>query len=97
MKIIPTELTKLREYFDVNGVSYEERFWKDNQYNLHVGLKYVKLSFLTSEFSHGGIQGLIEFYNFRDEPTGYLAVDEAIEIYGRYHLALLKLDTGDWE
>ena len=83
MKITPTELTKLREYFDVNGVSYEERIWKDNRYNLHVGLKYVKLSFLTSEVSYGGVQGLIEFYNFRDEPTGCLTADEAIEVYER--------------
>ena len=95
MKITPTELTKLREYFDINGVIYEEANWKDNWYNLHVDLKYVTLSFLTSEFSLGGYNGLIEFYNFRDEPTGYLTADEAIEIYGRYHLAPLKLDADD--
>ena len=95
MKIKPTELTKLKEYFDVNGVIYKQVRWKDNQYNLHVDLEYVNLSFLTSECSYGGNHGLIEFYNFRDEPTGYLAADEAIEIYGRYHLAPLKLDADD--
>lgn len=47
MIIKPTELTRLREYFDANGVSYEEVYWKDNRYNLHVDLEYVKLSFLT--------------------------------------------------
>ena len=81
MRIKPTELTKLREYFDVNGVNYEEAHWKGDWYNLHVVLEYVNLSFLTSEFSLGGIQGLIEFYNFRDEPTGHLTADEAIEMY----------------
>lgn len=81
MKIKPTELTKLKEHFDVNGISFYIANWKDNWHNLHVALEYVNLSFLTSEFSLGGIQGLIEFYNFRDEPTGCLTADEAIEIY----------------
>lgn len=81
MKISPTELTKLREYFDASGVSYEVVRWEDNRYNLHVYLKYVKLSFLTSVGSYGGLEGLIEVYNFRDEPTGHLTADEAIEIY----------------
>lgn len=81
MKIKPTELTKLREYFDANGVSYEAVYWEDNWYNLHVDSEYVKLSFLTSEGSYGGNQGLIEFYNLRDEPTGYLTAEGAIRIY----------------
>ena len=81
MKIKPTELTKLRAYFDTNGISYEVAYWEDNRYNLHVNLEHVKLSFLTSEGSYGGYNGLIEFYNFRDEPTGHLTADEAIEIY----------------
>ena len=89
MKIKPTELTKLREYFDANGVSYETVNWEDNRYNLHednwynlhVDLEHAKLSFLTSEGSYGGYNGLIEFYNFRDEPTGYLTAEDAIQIY----------------
>lgn len=81
MKIKPTELTKLREYFDANGVSYEAVHWGNNRYNLHVDSEYAKLSLLTSEGSYGGYNGLIEFYNFRDEPTGHLTADEAIEIY----------------
>lgn len=81
MKIKPTELTKLREYFDANGVSYEAVCWENNRYNLHVDSEYVKLSFLTSEGSYGGNQGLIEFYNLRDEPTGYLTAEGSIRIY----------------
>ena len=81
MKIEPTELTKLREYFDENWISYEVLYWADGWYNLHIDLGYVKFSFLTSQGSYGGYHGLIEFYNFRDEPTGYLTADEAIEIY----------------
>lgn len=81
MKIKPTEITKLREYLDANGVSYEAVRWGDNWYNLHVDSEYIKLSFLTSEGSYGGNQGLIEFYNFRDEPTGYLNAEGAIRIY----------------
>ena len=85
-KITPTELTKLREYFDANSVSYKENDWKDNRYNLHVVLEHVTLSFLTSDLIYGGTQGLIEFYNFRDEPIGYLTADEAIEVYERITL-----------
>lgn len=81
MKIKPTELIKLREYFDKNSISYEVAYWEDNWYNLHIDLEYVKLSFLTSMGSYGGYNGLIEFYNFRDEPTGHLTADEAIKIY----------------
>lgn len=81
MKVKPTELTKLREYFDANRINYEVAYWEENRYNLHVNLEYVKLSFLTSEGSYGGCNGLIEFYNFRDEPTGHLTADEAIELY----------------
>lgn len=79
--IEPTELTKLREYFDANSVSYEVVHWGNNRYNLHVDSEYIKLSFLTSEGSYGGNQGLIEFYNLRDEPTGYLTAEGAIRIY----------------
>ena len=81
MKIKPIELTKLREYFDANGVSYEVVRWKDNWYNLHVYLEYVKLSFLTSQGSWGGYHGLIEFYNLKDEPTGYLTAEDSVWIY----------------
>ena len=81
MKIKPTELTRLREYFDASGVSYEAVYWEDNRYNLHVDFEFVKLSFLTSEGSYGGNQGLIEFYNLRDEPTGYLTAEGSIRIY----------------
>lgn len=75
------EIKRLRDYFDLNQIEYEIRFWKDNWYNIHVNLEYVKLSFVTSVGSYGGCEGLIEFYNFKDEPTGYLTADEAIEIY----------------
>ena len=81
--IKPTELTKLREYFDANGIGYEVLYWEENWYNLHVKLEYARLSFLTSIGSYGGYEGLIEFYNFRDEPTGHLTADEAIKIYER--------------
>lgn len=81
MKIKPTEITKLRKYFDTNGINYRAVHWGSNRYNLHVDSEYIKLSFLTSEGSYGGNQGLIEFYNFRDEPTGYLNTKGAIRIY----------------
>ena len=75
------EIKRLRDYFDLNQVAYEVIAWGAGRFNIHVNLEYVSLSFLTSVGSYGGYNGLIELYNFRDEPTGYLTADEAIEIY----------------
>ena len=75
------EIKRLRDYFDLNQVEYKVAKWGEGGFNIHVNLEYISLSFLTSVFSYGGYNGLIEFYNFRDEPTGYLTADEAIEIY----------------
>ena len=77
------EIQKLRDYFDTNKIEYELRNWEEGRFNVHVDLGYIRLSFLTSVGSYGGYNGLIEFYNFRDAPTGYLTADEAIEIYER--------------
>ena len=77
------EIKRLRDYFDLNQVEYEVVAWEEDRFNIHVKLDYVTLSFLVSVGSYGGYNGLIEFYNFRDEPTGYLTADEAIEIYER--------------
>lgn len=74
------EMKKLKSYFDFNQIAYEVVAWGD-RFNIHVKMDYLTLSFLTSEGSYGGYNGLIEYYNFRDEPTGYLTADEAIEIY----------------
>ena len=75
------EIKRLRDYFDLNQVEYEVMAWGESGFNIHVNLEYISLSFLTSVGSYGGYNGLIELYNFRDEPTGYLTADEAIEIY----------------
>ena len=77
------EIKRLRDYFDLNQVEYKLRYWEEGRFNIQVDLEYIYLSFLTSEGSYGGYEGLIEFYNFRDESTGYLTADEAIEIYER--------------
>ena len=77
------EIKRLRDYFDLNQVEYKLRYWEEGRFNIQVDLEYIYLSFLTSEGSYGGYEGLIEFYNFRDDPTGYLTADEAIEIYER--------------
>lgn len=77
------EIEKLRDYFDSNKIEYELNDWGEGRFNIHVDLGYIRLSFLTSVGSYGGYEGLIEYYNFRDEPTGHLTADEAIEIYER--------------
>lgn len=74
-------ITKLRNYFDDNKILYEVRFWEVDRYNIHVVREYKTISFVTSVGSYGGLEGLIEAYNFSDEPTGFLTTDEAIEFY----------------
>ena len=75
------EIKKLKDYFDSNKIEYELMYWEEGRFNIHVDLWYIRLSFLTSIGSYGGYEGLIEYYNFNDEPTGYLTADEAIKMY----------------
>ena len=77
------EIKRLRDYFDLKQVEYEVVAWEEGRFNIHVSLEHMRLSFVTSVGSYGGYNGLIEFHNFSDEPTGYLTADEAIEIYER--------------
>lgn len=40
----------------------------------------IKYSFLLSKGSYGREEGLIEFFNFSEEPTGWLTAKECMKI-----------------
>lgn len=81
-----TEISKLRYFLDDKQIPYEVRDWgmdeskKWEGYNLHVHSGEITYSFLLSKGSYGREKGLIEFYNFNEEPTGWLTADECMEI-----------------
>ena len=81
-----TEISKLRSFLDDKQIPYEIRGWGMGEdemwegYNLHVQNGVVTNSFLLSRGSYGREKGLIEFYDFIEEPTGYLTANECIAI-----------------
>lgn len=81
-----TEIQKLRVFLDENSINYEVRAWGKSDssflegYNLHVHKGEATLSFLLSTGSYGRERGLIEFYDFNEEPTGRLTADECMKI-----------------
>lgn len=85
-KLDTTEIEKLRSFLDKNSIDYEVRDWGESGngswvgYNLHVLNGDIRYSFLLSKGSYGREEGLIEFYNFNDEPTGWLTADECMKI-----------------
>ena len=85
IKLDTTEIQRLRDFLDEKSINYEVRDWGESssgfweRYNLHVLNGDIRYSFLLSKGSYGREKGLIEFYNFNDEPTGWLTADECME------------------
>ena len=86
IKLDTTEIQKLRCLLNANGINYEVRDWGEGAggfwegYNLHVLNGDIRYSFLLSKGSYGREEGLIEFFNFSEEPTGWLTADECMKI-----------------
>ena len=80
IKLDTTEIQKLRVFLDENSINYEVRKWNEKRYNLHILNGDIRYSFLLSKGSYGREKGLIEFYNFSEEPTGWLTADECMKI-----------------
>lgn len=89
IKLDLTEIQRLRDFLDENSIGYEVKDWGKSSsgfwegYNLHVINGDIRYSFLLSKGSYGREKGLIEFYNFNEEPTGYLTADECMKIIKR--------------
>ena len=86
IKLDTTEIQKLRCLLDEKSINYEVRDWGGSSsgfmegYNLQVSNGDIRYSFLLSKGSYGREKGLIEFYNFSDEPTGWLTANECMKI-----------------
>lgn len=80
IKLDTTEIQKLRVFLDEKSINYEVRAWGEKGYNLHILNGDIRYSFLLSKGSYGRERGLIEFYDFNEEPTGWLTADECMKI-----------------
>ncbi len=60
------------------------RNFLDNQIRVEYPNEQGFLSIICCEGSYGGDRGLLEFYDWQNEPTGYLNADECLEIIERY-------------
>lgn len=86
IKLDAAEIQKLRYLLDANSINYKVREWGEGakcsweRYNLHVFDGDIRYSFLLSKASNGREEGLIEFFNFREEPIGWLTAKECMKI-----------------
>lgn len=75
-----TEMDKLQKWLDENGIKYERIIEKKplERNQIYIETNYKELSFICQEGSYGYYQGLIEMYDFQNEPIGFLTAEECI-------------------
>lgn len=79
---VMTEMSKLQKWLDDNGIKYERIIeerppLRRNQ--ILIETDYKELSFICQWGSYGYYQGLIEMYDFQNEPIGFLTAEECID------------------
>lgn len=77
-----TEMDKLQKWLDDNKIKYERNIWKIahlERNQILIETDYKELSFICQPGSYGYYQGLIEMYDFQNEPIGFLTAEECIE------------------
>lgn len=75
-----SEMEKLQEWLDKKDIKYE-RYVEDGSFNRNqiiIETDEIKLSFICHYGSYGYQQGLIEMYDFENEPIGFLTAKECI-------------------
>ena len=75
------EIDKLSKKLTENGFSYQRNINSPYEGINQILLEgeFRRFSIISHPGSYGYEQGLLECYNFLDEPTGYLTADEAYE------------------
>lgn len=75
-----SEMEKLQKWLNENNIKYERHagglIIERNQ--IIVETEEIKLSFICHYGSYGYEQGLIEMYDFMNEPIGYLTAEDCI-------------------
>lgn len=75
-----SEMDKLQEWLDKNNIKYD-RFiegGKINRNQILIQTDKIELSFICHYGSYGYKQGLIEMYDFQNEPLGFLTAEDCI-------------------
>ena len=75
-----SEMEKLQKWLDENHIKYEryiETGWV-NRNQILIKTEEMELSFICHRGSYGYEQGLIEMYDFVNEPDGYLTAKQCI-------------------
>ena len=75
-----SEMEKLQKWLDENKIKYEryiEGGWISRNQIL-IKTEEMRLSFICHYGSYGYEQGLIEMYDFENEPDGYLTAKQCI-------------------
>ena len=75
-----SEMEKLQEWLDKNNIKYE-RYIEEGRLNRNqilIKTNKIKLSFICHYGSYGYQQGLIEMYDFENEPEGFLTAKQCI-------------------
>lgn len=76
-----SEMEKLQKWLDENGIKYE-RYIEDGRFNrnqIFIKTNKKELSFVCHYGSYGYQQGLIEMYDFENEPEGFLTAEKCIK------------------
>lgn len=77
-----TEMDKLQKWLDENHIEYERRIKEEGIIDTNqilIETNEVKLSFICHYGSYGYREGLIEMYDFVEEPIGFLTADDCIK------------------
>lgn len=75
-----SEMEKLQKWLDENNIKYE-RYIEDsliNRNQILIKINEMELSFICHYGSYGYQQGLIEMYDFVNEPEGFLTAKQCI-------------------
>lgn len=75
-----SEMEKLQKWLDENNIKYE-RYIEDGKLNRNqilIRTDKIELSFICHYGSYGYQQGLIEMYDFENDPIGYLTAKQCI-------------------
>ena len=76
-----TEMDKLQKWLDDNKIKYERIIEEKSplrRNQILIETDYKKLSFICQWGSYGYEKGLIEMYDFQNEPIGFLTAEECI-------------------
>lgn len=88
-----TEMKKLQRWLDKNGIKYLNNIDDINQIVIEKAIVNEKgqkdhkaLAFACNWGTMGYLEGLIEMYDFQNEPTGFMTAKECIEEIKEFEL-----------